>query len=300
MTGAPLPAGADAVVQAEAAEEAARARSRVSEPVPPGRHVGRRGEDIAAGHVVLRAGRRAAAAGPRRARLGRAPRRSPVVRRPRVAILVTGDELLPVRLEARGLPHRRQQLGHARRPGAPRRRRAGVRRHRAATTATTIRDGGPAGRRRRRRARLGRLVGRRRRTTPRASWRELGELAVHGVALRPASPTGFGFLRAAAPVFLLPGNPVSCLCAYDLFAGPACAGSADGRPDCPIGARRCRWRARSSSAVGPRRLRPRRASRDGRSSRWPSAGRRSSARRRGPTASCWCRRDREGYPAGET
>jgi molybdopterin molybdotransferase len=49
---------------------------------------------------------------------------------------------------------------------------------------------------------------------------ELGELAVHGVALRPASPTGVGFLNHR-PVFLLPGNPVSCLCAYDLFAGRA-------------------------------------------------------------------------------
>jgi molybdopterin molybdotransferase len=47
---------------------------------------------------------------------------------------------------------------------------------------------------------------------------ELGELPVHGVALRPASPTGFGFL-AGVPVVLLPGNPVSCLCAYDVFAG---------------------------------------------------------------------------------
>jgi molybdopterin molybdotransferase len=49
---------------------------------------------------------------------------------------------------------------------------------------------------------------------------ELGELAFHGVALRPASPTGLGFV-GARPVFLMPGNPVSCLCAYDLFAGRA-------------------------------------------------------------------------------
>ena len=51
---------------------------------------------------------------------------------------------------------------------------------------------------------------------------ELGELAVHGVALRPASPTGVGFTPGPGRgrvVFLLPGNPVSCLCAYDLFAG---------------------------------------------------------------------------------
>ena len=49
---------------------------------------------------------------------------------------------------------------------------------------------------------------------------ELGEVAVHGVALRPASPAGFGFLPGGRPVFLLPGNPVSCLCAYEFFAGP--------------------------------------------------------------------------------
>jgi molybdopterin molybdotransferase len=48
---------------------------------------------------------------------------------------------------------------------------------------------------------------------------ELGELSVHGVALRPASPAGLGFI-GQVPVVLLPGNPVSCLCAYDFFAGP--------------------------------------------------------------------------------
>jgi molybdopterin molybdotransferase len=47
---------------------------------------------------------------------------------------------------------------------------------------------------------------------------ELGELAIHGIAMRPASPTGLGTI-AAASVFLLPGNPVSCLSAYDFFAG---------------------------------------------------------------------------------
>jgi molybdopterin molybdotransferase len=38
--------------------------------------------------------------------------------------------------------------------------------------------------------------------------------------MRPSSPTGVGFL-GGRPVFLLPGNPVSCLAAYDFFAGPA-------------------------------------------------------------------------------
>ncbi|MDX1385190.1 MAG: molybdopterin molybdenumtransferase MoeA, partial [Thermoanaerobaculia bacterium] len=37
--------------------------------------------------------------------------------------------------------------------------------------------------------------------------------------MRPSSPAGGGRLGAAR-VLLLPGNPVSCLCAYEFFAGP--------------------------------------------------------------------------------
>ena len=49
---------------------------------------------------------------------------------------------------------------------------------------------------------------------------EHGELAIHGVAMRPASPVGMGRLDDRL-VFLLPGNPVACLCGYDFFAGAA-------------------------------------------------------------------------------
>src|SRR5262249_23732545 len=47
---------------------------------------------------------------------------------------------------------------------------------------------------------------------------KLGSLDVHGVALRPASPTGLGVIPGV-PVVLLPGNPGSCPGAYGLFAG---------------------------------------------------------------------------------
>jgi len=47
-----------------------------------------------------------------------------------------------------------------------------------------------------------------------------GDLAIHGIAMRPSSPTGLGRIEHRL-VFLLPGNPVSCLCAYDFFAGRA-------------------------------------------------------------------------------
>lgn len=43
---------------------------------------------------------------------------------------------------------------------------------------------------------------------------------MHGVAMRPSAPTGFGIV-GERPVFLLPGNPVSCLAAYDFFVGLA-------------------------------------------------------------------------------
>jgi molybdopterin molybdotransferase len=221
MTGAPLPEGADAVLQAEAAEEVAGGlggpvRLRVTEPVSPGRHVGRTGEDLQAGSPVLRAGRRLR---PQDvgvlASLGVTP--VPVVRRPTVALLITGDELLPCGSRPEGFhivdSNSVMLAALIRRdgglPGAVQMVRdshAAVREalRGAAEDLVLITGGSSVG-----------LEDH----APRVL-AELGEVCVHGVALRPASPTGVGFL-GGRPVFLLPGNPVSCLCAYDLFAGPA-------------------------------------------------------------------------------
>src|SRR5207248_733792 len=83
---------------------------------------------------------------------------------------------------------------------------------------------------------------------------ELGELAVHGVALRPASPAGIGFLGeprgSGRPVFLLPGNPVSCLCAYDLFAARAVRRFAGRSPELPYRQVSLPLAAKVFSAVG--------------------------------------------------
>src|SRR5919109_3908189 len=57
MTGAPLPAGADAVVMAEYAEED-KGHVNILQPVSPLKNVGRVGEDIRRGDVVLARGRR--------------------------------------------------------------------------------------------------------------------------------------------------------------------------------------------------------------------------------------------------
>jgi molybdopterin molybdotransferase len=77
----------------------------------------------------------------------------------------------------------------------------------------------------------------------------LGTLDVHGVALRPASPTGLGFV-SGVPVVLLPGNPASCLCAYDLFAGRIIRRLGGRPPDWPYRAVTLPLRHKLSSELG--------------------------------------------------
>jgi molybdopterin molybdotransferase len=215
MTGAPLPQGADAVLQAEAAETEGDVL-RVSEPIPPARHVGRCGEDIQTGSVVLRPPRvlRPQDLGIL-ASLGVAILE--VIRQPRVEILVTGDELLPCGAKPEGYrivdSNSVMLAALVRRDGGlaqPARlipdKRDAVRAALLGSEADVILVSG------------GSSVGQEDHAPNVLA--EVGELSIHGVALRPASPSGLGFLQRR-PVFLLPGNPVSCLCAYDLFAGRA-------------------------------------------------------------------------------
>jgi molybdopterin molybdotransferase len=78
---------------------------------------------------------------------------------------------------------------------------------------------------------------------------EAGELAIHGIAMRPSSPTGMGRIGETL-VFLLPGNPVSCLCAYDFFAGRAIRALAGRSRDWPYRRVRCRLSRKLVSTVG--------------------------------------------------
>ena len=232
-TGAPMPPGADAVAPVETAWMSGNL-VEVVEPVPPGRHVGRRGEDVCRGDRVFTSGRvlRPQDLGMLSA-LGLHEVRA--TRRPAVAIVVTGDELLPA-----GTPGEGHRIGDM---------------NSVMLAAMVARDGG-----------LARVVGplpddrdRLRAALVDAASRadmilvsggsstgpedhapgllaELGTLVAHGVALRPASPSGFGVI-GPVPVVLLPGNPVSCLCAYDFFGGRAVRG---------LGARPTRWGYRPS------------------------------------------------------
>ncbi|HEY5903352.1 MAG TPA: gephyrin-like molybdotransferase Glp [Anaerolineales bacterium] len=105
MTGAPLPSGADSVIPVEDTDfQSRQAGSPAPETVTAqrrvaaGENVRRRGSDLRAGQVVLKAGHllRPQDLG-LLAMLGRA--RVPVFRRPRIALLSSGDELLPVEAE---------------------------------------------------------------------------------------------------------------------------------------------------------------------------------------------------------
>ena len=215
MTGAPLPAGADAVVPAEYVR-VTPGGIEISMALGPGKHVGRVGEDIARGTPVLAAGRRLRPqdAGVL-ASLGMS--RIAAVRQPQVRIIVTGNEVI-----APGQPKGVYDIHDA---------------NSAMLRALVARDGGVL----QAHLRTGDDAARIREAMTEAGadivlisggssvgtedhaprlLAEVGELAIHGVAMRPSSPAGCGRIGGAL-VFLLPGNPVSCLCAYDFFAGRA-------------------------------------------------------------------------------
>jgi molybdopterin molybdotransferase len=226
MTGAAMPAGADAVLPAELVEiEAGRIQAQGE--VSPGKHVGRVGDDIAAGSPVLPAGRvlRPQDVGVL-ASIGMGEVH--VVRRPRVRIVVTGDELLPagsMPVGCRIVDANGPMLAAlvARDGGVP--VNPGIVADRPAEILAAMRtecdmvlvSGGSS-------------VGQEDHA-PRLL-REHGELAIHGIAMRPSSPAGMGRLDGRL-VFLLPGNPVSCLCAYDFFAGRAIRGLGGHSADWP-------------------------------------------------------------------
>ena len=214
MTGAPIPDGADAVVKAEVCEEEDGVVS-ISEAVAPRKNVGAIGEDITKGDAVLAAGRRLR---PQDAGLLSSIGRGAVacVRRPRVRLVVTGDELLPAgsvpagsqivdsnSVVLRGLIARDggAALPFEILPDVP----ETIREAMASDDADVVLVSG------------GTSVGQEDHAPRLLS--ELGELMHHGISMRPSSPTGIGRIGERF-VFLLPGNPVSCLAAYEFFAGP--------------------------------------------------------------------------------
>jgi len=245
MTGAPLPIGCDAVLPAEWIEstEATTAVCALA-AVSPGKHVGRRGEDIVRGTTLFRAGRELrpqdlgvlSSVGVGEVR---------VASRPRVRLVVTGNELLPSGsqshdcriVDANGpmlaaLVERDGGLVDF--PGLVRDEPDAILNALNAEADVIIVSGGSS-------VGIEDLA-------PTILARH-GELAIHGIAMRPSSPTGLGRLGHRL-VFLLPGNPVSCLCAYDFFAGRAIRALGGRAKAWPYRSTRARLAHKISSPIG--------------------------------------------------
>ena len=206
-TGAPMPAGADAVVMVEETEADASGRVRILSPVQPRQNVGRQGADIQAGQTVLHAGDvlNASRVGALAA-LGIAD--ADVYSRPGVAILSTGNEIVePGRPLAPGqiydinrftlsaivsthggVPHVLAIAGDTVSDI-----RDGL--ERAAAADVIVFSGGSSA------GEKDLIV-----DVLRAS----GEVIYHGIAVKPGKPTLFGRVQGK-PVLGMPGNPTSCL-----------------------------------------------------------------------------------------
>jgi molybdopterin molybdotransferase len=217
MTGAPLPAGADAVVMFEQTEEG-DGRVRLERPVGPGDNLRPVGIDLEVGQTVLAAG---ALLGPAEigllATLGIAD--VAVHRRPRVAILSTGDELVepdaPLRPGAirdsnryalmaavREAGAEPLSMGMARDDEALQRARIGA----AFEAADVVITSG------------GVSVGARDLIKP--ILEGLGTVHFGRIALRPGKPLTFATVGPRLG-FGLPGNPVSALVTFEIFVRPA-------------------------------------------------------------------------------
>lgn len=216
-TGAPIPAGADAIVPIENCEVVADT-VRVLAGSPEGKHVRPTGEDVRGGEVLLQAGQRLGA--PELGLLAAAGSSHPLVHpRPRVVVLSTGDELVPPgQAPEYGQVHDSNSYllyGALREVGAVP-MMAGivhdevddlkdrVLSHLVQADAF-ISSGGVS-------------VGER--DVVKAAFFKRGELAFYKVAMQPGMPQGFGHVEGK-PFFGLPGNPVSVFVSFEVFIRPA-------------------------------------------------------------------------------
>lgn len=223
MTGAPIPSGADAVVRVEETQDDGQSVRIAGQPVSAGQNVIRQGTAMKRGETVLTAGQTLSAS--RIAALAELGQHTvPVRRRPRLAVLATGDELVPVDVTPGPGQIRNSnesmlvaQIRTANAEPLP----LGIARDNREDLAAKIRQGLDAdvlvlsgG------VSAGKLD-----LVP----SELAAAGVrqvfHKVDLKPGKPIWFGEFAAASGrrgyVFGLPGNPVSSLVCFELFVRTA-------------------------------------------------------------------------------
>ncbi len=217
FTGAPLPPGADAIVPVEKAEEQ-DGTLLVHGPPRPGAHVRHKGEDIRTGETILLAG---TVVGPAEisALAAFSMLSVPVVRKARVAILSTGDELVEL---GQPLPPGKIHdsnsfaLAAAVKQAGGEPILLGIARDDRASLEAQLEEGLEADA----------LV-----TSAGVSMgdRDLVREVLQALSVRqifwkidikPGRPTAFG-MNGTKPVFSLPGNPVSALLTFEEFVRPA-------------------------------------------------------------------------------
>ncbi len=229
MTGAPGPAGADAVVMVEHSGRSGK-RITLRQSIAAGRNLIAAGSEAKAGEVVLRAGARIGY--PQIAVLGSVGCAAvPVYTRPEVAILSTGDEVIAVDETPQSFQIRNSNAyslaAQVARRGA-RARILPVAQDRLDATRRAIENGlasdvlalsGGVS--------MGKydLVGQ--------VLTEMGaEFFITSVSIQPGKPLVFGRV-AGTPIFGLPGNPISTMVTFELFAAIALDLLA-GRQDSPL------------------------------------------------------------------
>jgi molybdopterin molybdotransferase len=84
---------------------------------------------------------------------------------------------------------------------------------------------------------------------------DVGELAIHGIALRPGETTGIGLIRGI-PVILLPGAPVSCLWSYELIAARVIRRLGGREPNLPFRSRTMTTVRKIVSEIGTLEIHP--------------------------------------------
>jgi molybdopterin molybdotransferase len=209
MTGAPLPKGADAVVMVE--DTAKRgARVALRRAVRPGDNIGRAGEDLKKGESVLERG---AVIGPAEAGMLAAAglTRVPVVRRPKLAVIATGDEIVE--------PGEKKRPGQIRNSNGP---AVMALARRAKGADILVLTGGVS---------VGDY------DKVKDELRASGVRPVFwGVRIKPGKPLFFG-RRGRQSVFGLPGNPTSAMVTFLLFVQPAIERLLGRKTPGPVGGR---------------------------------------------------------------
>lgn len=228
-TGQALPPGTDAVIMVEQVPDPEADPLTVEAPVFPWQHVRRVGEDLVAGEMVLPEGSLITpwAQG---ALLAAGVTKVTVRRRPRVAIIPTGSELVPVAELGEELPPGRlpefnsvilaglvveaggEPLVWPLVPDDPAALTQALKEAVAAADVVLINAGSSAGSE----------------DYTFEGVAALGEVLVHGVAMMPGKPTLLGVV-ADKPVMGNPGYPVSAVLSFEQFAAPLIAGLAGRR-----------------------------------------------------------------------